>query len=153
MVIFNSYATNYQRVVSIIRNISWLLGWSSPHVTKSPSKIFRFSSGEPLSTGRPLVRWCSHEFTMTGTWCVNMLVLLKSDMYIYIYVLHIYICIYTISIYICIQYIHSVYTYKYMCMYVYVYVHVLYMDVVQYVPVPMSIYWIRDGMNINGLIG
>ena len=40
-----------------------------------------------------------------------------------------------------------------MCMYVYVYVHVLYMDVVQYVPVPMSIYWIRDGMNINGLIG
>ena len=61
--------------------------------------------------------------------------------------------IYNIYIYICIQYIHSVYTYKYMCMYVYVYVHVLYMDVVQYVPVPMSIYWIRDGMNINGLIG
>jgi hypothetical protein len=48
--------------------------------------------------------------------------------YIYIYVI---MCIYNI---------YTVYTHKYLCMYVYVYVHVLYMDVVQYVPVSMSMH-------------
>lgn len=51
------------------------------------------------------------------------------------YYIYIYMCVIM-----CIYNIYTVYTHKYLCMYVYVYVHVLYMDVVQYVPVSMSMH-------------